>query len=276
MLAQSTKDEARSTKIAHLSDIHFGRISHPGIVDVLIEDVNAAGVDLVAISGDLTQRAKDRQYADAKAMLEAFDAPVLVVPGNHDVRQFWHNPIERVRRPTIRFERYISNDLRPSFSIEGLSVFGLNSAHGRTIKGGLIRYEDIEAMAAYFQSRPTTDFRVLVVHHHLIKDPSFKRTDVAIGADATLIAAITSGVDLILCGHYHISKVTRHEPEEDLEIVIASAGTATSSRGRGEQKEDNVYNLISVNYASFVVEERRFDPATAAYDTFRSSEFAWS
>ena len=46
------------TRIAHLSDIHLGRISRPEIVEVVVEEVNALAVDLVVVSGDLTQRAR--------------------------------------------------------------------------------------------------------------------------------------------------------------------------------------------------------------------------
>ncbi|MGA0256011.1 MAG: metallophosphoesterase [Rhodothermales bacterium] len=63
------------TRIAHISDIHFGRIAHPGIVDSLVDDINAAGVDLVVVSGDLTQRAFGHQFRAARRMLKALDAP---------------------------------------------------------------------------------------------------------------------------------------------------------------------------------------------------------
>ncbi|MEO0560121.1 MAG: metallophosphoesterase [Bacteroidota bacterium] len=109
--------EAAELKIAHLSDIHFGRIAHPAIVSAIVADVNAAGVDLVVASGDLTQRARTHEYEAARAMLDAFEAPVLAVPGNHDVRAWWHNPFERVWRSSKRFKRFITEDLTPSMSL---------------------------------------------------------------------------------------------------------------------------------------------------------------
>ena len=272
--ARSTKHEEQSAiRLAHLSDVHFGKISHPGIVEALIEEVNAAEMDLVVVSGDLTQRATDDQYRDAKAMLDAFQAPIIVVPGNHDVRQFWHNPIERVITPTIRFERTITDDLTPTFSMDGLSVFGMNTAHGLTVKGGLVRKSSLDAMQTYFSTQPEDDLRVLVVHHHLIKNHALGRTDIAIGAAKAIDAAVASGVELILCGHYHISNVTAYPTEKGREIVIASAGTATSSRGRGEHRAINMYNWIAVEPGSFSIEERKFGGDIFRFLSERATSF---
>jgi 3',5'-cyclic AMP phosphodiesterase CpdA len=53
------------TRIAHISDIHFGKISHPTIVEALVRDINESIVDLVVVSGDLTQRAFGHQFRAA-------------------------------------------------------------------------------------------------------------------------------------------------------------------------------------------------------------------
>ncbi len=262
-------------RLAHLSDIHFGKISHLGIVEALVEEVNDAKMDVVIVSGDLTQRATDDQYQDAKGMLNAFEAPVLVVPGNHDVRQFWHNPIERVITPTVRFERYISEELTPTFSTDGLSIFGMNTAHGLTIKGGLVRKASLDAMQTYFASRPEDDLKILVVHHQLMGNQAvFERKDIATGALKAVEAAEASGVDLVLCGHYHISNVTAYPQEFGHEIVVAAAGTATSSRGRGDDKAVNMYNWITTSPDSFSIEERKFDSGTARFFPERTTTFA--
>ena len=271
---RTTNHGLRTTiRIAHLSDVHFGKISHPGIVEALVEEVNAAEMDLVVVSGDLTQRAPDDQYRNAKTLLDAFQAPVLVVPGNHDVRQFWHNPIERVITPTVRFERTITENLTPTYSMSGLSVFGMNTAHGLTVKGGLVRTGSLDAMQVYFGSRPKDDFRILVVHHHLIKNRMLGRTDISIGAAKAVNLAAASGVDLLLCGHYHISNVTAHNVGGAHKIVVASAGTATSSRGRGEHKAINMYNWIAIEADRFEVEERRFGGDIVRFLSKRATSF---
>ena len=57
------------------------------------------------------------------------------MPGNHDVYAWWR-PFHRVFRPLSRYRRHITDDLTPTFRQDGLAVLGINSAHGRTIKGG--------------------------------------------------------------------------------------------------------------------------------------------
>ena len=272
---------APDVRLAHLSDIHFGRIAHPAIVRSIVADVNAAEPDLVVASGDLTQRARRHEFRAARAMLDAFDAPVLVVPGNHDVRAWWHNPVERIWRSSKRFRRYISTDVTPTFSSSGLAVFGLNSAHGATIKGGKIRPRHVAEMEAFFKGQPTDVFRVLVLHHHLLRLEALGAHDVSRGAALALDAARRAHVDLVLCGHLHRSHV---EPVElappsladpaGHHLVIASAGTATSNRGRAENANVNFYNWIDVEAETFTVRERRFDAGAGAFVPEQSVAFS--
>jgi 3',5'-cyclic AMP phosphodiesterase CpdA len=267
-------------RLAHLSDVHFGRIIHTEIVDTLVDDVNAAGMDLVVVSGDLTQRARKHQFIAARAMIDAFAAPTLVVPGNHDVRAWWHNPWARVFHSTSRFSRFIHEDLTPTFARPGLAVFGLNSAHGLTIKGGKVRHRHLEAMKRFFGAQPEDAFRVLVLHHHLRRLEALGAHDVARNAHRALEVAGQCGVDLILCGHLHTSYVEHVEivPPSEADpdghrIVIATAGTATSSRGRGPDREVNFYNWVRVEPERFVVEERRYEPAAGRFAKAREAAF---
>ena len=245
-------------KIAHLSDVHFGKIIQPAIVDAIVEEVNEADVQLVVVSGDLTQRARHREYRAAKAMLESFQAPTLVVPGNHDVYAWW-SPFHRVFRPLSRYRRHITDDLTPTFEHDGLAVLGINSAFGRTIAGGRIERPAREAITNFFEDK-TDVFKVLVVHHHLTKIQALGSHDVAQKARKALKAASDAGVDLVLCGHLHISHIHPLETEPGKHrLVIASAGTATSSRGRETTRGTNFYNLIYISPNDFQIEERRYD-----------------
>ncbi len=273
--ARPATPDPPALRLAHLSDIHFGKIADARVVPALVDEVNADAFDLVVLSGDLTQRARTREYEAAKQMIDAFEAPVLVVPGNHDVSAWWHNPIERIFRSSSRFRRFIGDDTTPSFQVPGLAAFGLNSAHGLTIKGGKIRPRHLAEMRRFFAAQPADAFRVLVVHHHLMRLRALGSHDVARGARAALRLAGEAGVDLILCGHLHVSHVENVEIdlERERRLVIASAGTATSSRGRGTNKHVNFYNHIGVWPDHFTAEERRFDPEAGTFEPERTTSF---
>ena len=262
-------------KIAHLSDIHFGRIAHPTIVDDLVADVGAHDVDLVVVSGDLTQRARTKQFLAARDMLDRFRAPVLVVPGNHDVFAWWHRPIGRIFDPLRKYRRLITPELRPTFRNACVAVLGLNTVHGLTIKGGHVDQTTREAVRSFFAGQPADVFKILVGHHHLAPLEALGRHDVARHATKTLAVMQEAGVDLYLCGHLHISHV---EPIEVVpgchRLVVASAGTATSSRGRRAHRHTNFYNLITVEEATFRIEERRYVPVQRWFEVMDETVFS--
>lgn len=240
------------TRIAHISDIHFGRIKGAGVVDALLADIRSEAPDMVAISGDLTQRAYSWQYKAAFEFVNGFEIPVLVVPGNHDVWPMWW-PARRLGRPVSRFEDIITDDLSPLFKMRQAWVLGLNSAHGKTVKGGLVTAAHSERVRQAFKGGP--DIRVLVVHHPLAPMPHASKADVAIGGRGLLAAAAESRVQVVLSGHLHVVQNIRSEEGP----LLVHAGTATSSRGRGPDKTANSYNIVALDGESVVVERRDYD-----------------
>jgi len=263
-------------KIAHLSDLHFGRIAHPGIVEALVREVNEKGVDLAVLSGDLTQRARPREFEAAQRMLDSIQPPTLVVPGNHDVYPWWR-PYRRLATPLHRYRRYVTDDLAPTFEADGVSVLGLSTAYGATIKGGRVGPGDRRALKNYFESDGGQAFKVLVLHHHLTEIRSLGPHDVAGQARKTLDSAAALGVDLILCGHLHISHI---EPltviPGEHRIVVASAGTATSNRWRSPRGPINFYNVITIEEEAFQIEERRYIPDDDRFARDSTTDFARS
>lgn len=246
-------------RIAHLSDLHFGRIAFPEIVDVLLHDLERGDVGLVVISGDLTQRALPTQYREAARMLASLKVPFVVVPGNHDVLAWWR-PVSRIVRPLSRYQRYIGTDASMHFEDDGVAVLGINSAVGHTIKGGHINRAMRQRVQAFFAGRPASQFKVLAVHHQLTSIPALQPHDVARGGAATLEIARRLGVDLILCGHLHVSHVeTLKEDPNSPRIVVASAGTVTSDRGRRTNRNMNYYHWIDVAPGHFQITERHYE-----------------
>lgn len=261
------------TRIAHISDIHFGRIAHPGIVQALIRDINASNVDIVVVSGDLTQRAFPNQFRAARRMLDAFDAPTLTVPGNHDVYPWWRI-FSRLIDPLRRFRRYIEADMAPRRELSGVVIQGINSAFGWTIQGGKITTTELDQVRAGFETAPEGAARILVVHHHLTELKELPDHDLSRGAHAAFSVAHEMGVDIILCGHLHVSHVahiTRHKGAKP--IIVATSGTSTSSRSRGAHKA-NYYNIIAITRSEIALEERLFEEESDLFIVKRGHSFS--
>src|SRR5690606_22629583 len=145
-------------------------------------------------------------YRAAAEMISRFQAPTLVVPGNHDVYAWWH-PIHRLVHPLGRYFRFVGRDLSPTFESDGIAVLGINSAHGRPVKGGRIGSAARASIAAFFRDKSPETFKILIVHHHLARIQALGTHDIASKAALTLQVASDVGVDLVLCGHLHVSHI---------------------------------------------------------------------
>jgi 3',5'-cyclic AMP phosphodiesterase CpdA len=96
-------------KIVHISDLHFGRVDERRIAP-LIKHIQDIKPDIVVISGDFTQRAKESEFMQAKAFLDKVQFPVFPIPGNHDVPLY--NVFRRYAAPFTRYKKYISTATR--------------------------------------------------------------------------------------------------------------------------------------------------------------------
>ena len=105
--------------IAHLSDLHFGR-EDPAVVAGVVRELEIRKPSLVAVSGDLTQRARTGQFRAARAFLDRLPAPIVVVPGNHDIPLF--NVFARWLAPLGGYREHINADPEPFFHDEALAV----------------------------------------------------------------------------------------------------------------------------------------------------------
>lgn len=220
--------------ILHVSDVHFGPPHRPELSESLLGLIESRRPDLVVVAGDLTQRAKPRQFRQAREWVDRMAAPSLAVPGNHDVPmyRFW----ERLLAPFGAYSRHFASELEPAFSDPELFVVGVNSAYNWTIKDGRIARRRLRRLEKQFAQAPPETCRIAVIHHELIPAPRFGSRKVLTNAHATVAALVRSGVELVLSGHLHQWYVGRGEeyyPGSGALFPIVHSGTTTSSRGRG-------------------------------------------
>ena len=234
--------------LAHISDLHFGR-HDPALAEALLASLAEARPDLVVVSGDLTQRARTEQFAAARAFLERIAAPVLVVPGNHDV-PLW-NPLRRFLRPRSRFGRYVTSERTPCYADEEIAVLGLDTSRRVPFKNGRVSLGQIAELHRFFAAAPATATRILVTHHPLALPAGVaaEAFDAVGRSRAALDAVAAAGVHIMLSGHFHasLSGAAAHPaavagPAHS--VLVVHAGTAISTRTRAEA---NAWNLLRID-----------------------------
>ncbi len=239
--------------IVHFSDIHFGGPQAPNRAEAILEEIERRRPTVVAVSGDLTQRARTDQFRQAREFLDRISAPLVVVPGNHDV-PLW-DIYSRFVSPLGKYKRWITPDLNPLFIDPELVVMGLDTTRSFTIKGGEIEGKDLGAVKARICELGDGLCRVLVAHHPLGPTPG-QDEDIAGGARRALRFFAECGVDMVLTGHAHESHTASSKevhPETGRGILLVQAGTLASLRGRGKEQLKNSYNLIEISAAEITV-----------------------
>lgn len=243
------------TVIAHLSDLHFGAEDRTAVA-ALAADVGAARPDLIVVSGDLTQRARHREFHAAAQFLRGLPAPVLAVPGNHDITPF--DLFERFTDPWERWRRHVTDETEPVWTDGEVAVVGLNTAR----RGGFylnwargrvdpVRLDRLEARLAALPSGP---FRIVVAHHPFASPALAPKARAVGGAAEALAILVRHGVGMLLTGHLHLPDIA---PARDLpggaRLMLVQGATATSHRLRGAP---NAWHRITVEQGKAHVSSR--------------------
>jgi 3',5'-cyclic AMP phosphodiesterase CpdA len=245
--------------IAHISDLHFGRLDH-ATLPPLRAAITEANPHVVVVSGDLTQRAHAAQFKEARAFLDTLPTPQIIVPGNHDVPLY--NVVSRLLSPLRNYRQFITQNLEPFYSDAELAVLGLNTARSLTIKDGRINKEQVAKACSAFSTVQTNAMRVIVTHHPFDAPKKEHEDDIVWRAKMAMKAFAASGVDMILTGHLHSghARASRTRYQLPGPLMIA-AGTATSTRTRDES---NSWNLIRAGKTEVFIDRMHWNGATFA------------
>jgi 3',5'-cyclic AMP phosphodiesterase CpdA len=244
--------------LVHLSDLHFGRVD-PALLQPLRSRIAAIEPDVVVVSGDLTQRARRRQFKEARAFLDTLPSPQVVVPGNHDVPLY--NVFGRFMAPLESYRRYIHDNPEPAHVDEEIAVLGVNTARSLTFKGGRINEEQVEILRARLCALGD-DVTKVVVSHHPFDIPVHWDKDHIVGRAPMAVRILARcGADVFLAGHVHLSHAGDTSERYSITgfaALVVQAGTATSNRSRGEV---NSFNALHVEPRRIAVDRHLWDAA---------------
>jgi len=265
-----------TVQLLHLADLHFGGLADIRQIEALERIIPDLHPDAVVISGDVGQRARHGEFQRARAFvrLARATAPVLIMPGNHDV-QWWRRPFLPFGKQALyqKFQRYFGEDLTPTLKLPGAVIASVLTSHGLswasvthvndfTVKGHLPKRE-IERARKVFAAAPEDAARVLVVHHNVLRGDISRRMGLARWRTAQR-RIVASGADVVLCGHDH------QEGADVLDgrVVVSTTGTL-SVRTRGGRP--SCFNFVTIEPSAVQVtlfrweaEGGRFRPS----DTF--------
>lgn len=270
--------------ILHTSDFQCGAPFLPVAGEALVRLAAEVNPDVIVSSGDLTQRAKKREFDQARAVLDRLgDAPVVLTPGNHDVPlyRFW----ERVACPYRNWHDFADGDLDTVTTIDGLTIVALNSsAPRRAIVNGRIDAGQIDFARRAFADAPPHHRKALVVHHHFVPVPDGQGGAPLPGSPELVRAFEAMELDLVLGGHVHqlhvrtsrevqTGRVTSERPDVQ-PLPFVACGTTLSSRGRGREAGWNGLTVIRLSRDEIQVTPYSRHPDATDFEPLEAIRFA--
>lgn len=214
--------------LLQISDLHFGT-EQPPVMEALVALARQQRPELVVLSGDITQRARTAQFQAARAFVDRLGAPVLAIPGNHDIPLF--NLWARLHHPYAQHAAAFGAELEPVHATPDLLVVGLNTTRAWRHKHGEVSRQQIDRVARLLESASTEQLRIVVVHQPVAVTRTEDVQNLLRGHEAALRRWAAAGADMVMGGHIHLPYVM---PLQGLArpVWAVQAGTAVSSRVR--------------------------------------------
>lgn len=271
------------SRLLHVSDLHFGTPSVPAQVEALESLIEHERFDVIVISGDLSQRTRTNEFTRAREFIRHAErfAPVFVVPGNHDVA-WWMAPmgLGSYRAMFRRYRAFVRPDIEPVLHTAGVTLVGLNSAHGiqpytlttrprdLTVVGTLRPSQFSRARQA-FEAAPRGDLKVLVFHHNLLRGKLSNRWGLSNRSLGIEQAALT-GAEVVLCGHDHEDRIDQLSAG-GRRFVVSTPNTLTN-RIRGDAPAR--FHAIDADAHSIAVEPWVWNEPKRTFYPGRAERFA--
>jgi 3',5'-cyclic AMP phosphodiesterase CpdA len=256
--------------IIQISDPHFGA-EKPHVVEALLALVRELSPELVVLSGDITQRARSRQFERAARFVKRLEVPrVLAIPGNHEVPLF--DVVTRFSNPYREYRRIFGDDFEPRYGAPDCLLLAVNTTRYYRHTDGEISDEQRARVAAELRRAEPEQVRIVVTHHPVVVPRAAEVHNVAYGSGAAVRDWAAAGADVLLAGHIHLPFVIPlHEAMAPLPRALwaVNAGTAVSKRTRRDA--GNSVNVLRIaraadaKSAACTVEQWGFSEASATF-----------
>lgn len=239
--------------IGHLSDIHLfakkpdSTLIRPDIADALrriVVDIDAfvPAIDIVALTGDLTDRGAKEDYSLLRELLAPLSAKVLAIPGNHDLRANFRQAFNDI----LPFEE--SETAQYEVVHGGIRFLALDTVDEGSVSGRLCaqRLRWVEKKLAESFAGPTT----ILMHHppNVSGIAFFDNIGLVEGSDelGRMIARHRGSLN-IMCGHIH-------RPTQAMwnGAFVAVAGSPAFQTDLDLQAEVVDPTVVDIPYAYFI------------------------
>ena len=157
-------------------------------------------------------------------------------------------------------------------------MLGLDTTRRFTIKGGHVKAADLGALERRLATLPSDVCRVLVCHHPLALSARAHGEYAARGGRGALERLARAGIDVVLSGHVHESDATwssDRTPGVRPGVLLVSAGSTTSDRGRRSELERSSFNVLRIDAGGLTVATHVFSPALQAFCATEPTAFPY-
>lgn len=254
--------------LLQISDTHFGT-EQPQVVEALVALAAQQQPDMVVLSGDITQRARPAQFRAAKAFVNRLGAPVLAIPGNHDIALF--NLWERLAHPYAGYAQVFGADLEPVYSSQNLLLIGVKTTRRWRHKNGEVSPDQIDRVAYLLRAASPQQLRVVVAHQPAAVLSVEDKPNLLRGHTQATQVWAAAGADLILGGHIHLP-YTQLLHGLARRLWVVQAGTAVSSRTR--PKVPNSVNILRWGAASGTLNQQATEAEVENHCLIEQWDFA--
>ena len=142
-----------------------------------------------------------------------------------------------------------------------------------TFKGGRISEKQVEAVRNHLCGLGGHVTKIVVTHHPFDLPDDHRESQIVGRAAMAMRMFARCGADILLAGHMHVSH-TGHTAEryklDEFSALVVQAGTATSTRGRGET---NSFNALHIEGRDARIERIDWDPARGEFVCAASERF---